>query len=347
MNAVRSINGTLLVTLGDAGGLGPELAVRIFGNGRLASRWEGWRIVMVGSAASLEVHLARRGEPIFWTTLQVEEDPSNHPAGIYLLQPPRIGAIIPTIGDPSPEGGLAAGASLDMACDWLMEGKAQGVVTMPLHKAMLKAAGFDFPGHTEFLALRAGLDADAVTMHLCGETLRVSLVTTHPPLAAVPELITQEAVEQTIYRTDRFLFQLGVTPRRMAVCGLNPHAGESGTIGREEIEVIAPAVESALEQGCDVVGPLPGDTVFYRAAKGEFAAVVAMYHDQGLAPLKLLHFNEAVNVTLGLPFVRTSVDHGTGFDLAGTDTASPKSTIAALDLAARLITRWEVTCSAG
>ncbi len=341
-----SVLGTLLVTLGDAGGLGPELAVRVLGNASVASRWEGWRIVMLGSAQSLQPHVEAFEAKRFWTSLQPDDDPVDHPAGIYLMQPSRLEGTTPTIGEPTPEGGLAAGASLDLACDLLLDGRAQGVVTLPLHKAMLKAAGYDAPGHTEYLAGRAGLGAGEVTMHLCGEVLRVSLVTTHPPLRQVPELVTQERVEQTIYHTDRFLFQLGLERRCMAVCGLNPHAGESGTIGHEDMEIVEPAVLSATEQGCDVIGPLPADTVFHRARKGEFDAVVAMYHDQGLAPLKLLHFNEAVNVTLGLPFVRTSVDHGTGFDITGTGAASTTSFAAALDLAARLVTRWEVTCSA-
>ncbi|WP_460033391.1 4-hydroxythreonine-4-phosphate dehydrogenase PdxA [Megalodesulfovibrio paquesii] len=337
----------LLVTLGDAGGLGPELAVRVLRHSPLAAQW---RLLMLGSAASLGLHLIRRGESPCYTVVSQDQDFAALTPGVYLLEPPALAGCAPEIGRPTVEGGRSAGAALELACALLAQGRAQGVVTLPLHKAMLKAAGYDFPGHTELFAEHAGLSRDDVTMHLCGDRLRVSLVTTHPPLAAVPGLITRERVLRAIRHTQQFLCALDLPRRRMAVCGLNPHAGESGTIGREEINIIEPAMAQARAEGCDVVGPLPGDTVFHRAIHGagggEFDAVVAMYHDQGLAPLKLLHFNEAVNVTLGLPFVRTSVDHGTGFDLAGKDAASTTSFTAALELAARLVTRWEATCTA-
>jgi len=333
----------LLVTLGDAGGLGPELAARVLPKTPLCG---AWRLVLLGSEASLLRHVLRRGEAPFWTTLDLAADLAALAPGVYLLEPPALRGLAPDIGRPTVEGGRSAGAALELACDLLRQGQAHGVVTLPLHKAMLKAAGYDFPGHTELFAEHAGLSRGDVTMHLCGDRLRVSLVTTHPPLAAVPGLITQDRVLQTIVHTHDFLADLDLPRRRLAVCGLNPHAGESGTIGREEIESIEPAMAVALARGCDVHGPLPGDTVFHRAVHGDFDAVVAMYHDQGLAPLKLLHFNEAVNVTLGLPFVRTSVDHGTGFDLAGADAASTTSFTAALELAARLVRRREATCTA-
>ncbi|AGW12239.1 putative 4-hydroxythreonine-4-phosphate dehydrogenase [Megalodesulfovibrio gigas DSM 1382 = ATCC 19364] len=337
----------LLITLGDAGGLGPELAARVLPTTPLRRTW---RLVMLGSEASLLRHVLRRGESPFWTRLDpatgLATDLATLAPGVYLLEPPTLHGLAPDIGQPTVAGGRSAGAALELACELLRQDRARGVVTLPLHKAMLKAAGYDFPGHTELFAEHAGLSREDVTMHLCGERLRVSLVTTHPPLAAVPGLVTQARVLQTILHTHRFLDDLDLPRRRLAVCGLNPHAGESGTIGREEIEIIEPALAVARAHGCEVHGPLPGDTVFHRAVHGEFDAVVAMYHDQGLAPLKLLHFNEAVNVTLGLPFVRTSVDHGTGFDLAGADAASTTSFTAALELAARLVTRREATCTA-
>ncbi|WP_231039168.1 4-hydroxythreonine-4-phosphate dehydrogenase PdxA, partial [Nitratidesulfovibrio oxamicus] len=210
-----------------------------------------------------------------------------------------------------------------------------GLVTLPLHKAMLHAAGYDVPGHTEYLARRAGLGDDEVCMHLGGDVLRVSLVTTHPPLREVPGLVTRQRVLHCLRLTAAHARAIGAAGS-VAVCGLNPHAGESGRIGSEEIEVIAPAVADAVAEGLDVIGPLPADTLFVKAARGVYAAVLAMYHDQGLAPLKMLHFSDAVNVTLGLPFVRTSVDHGTGFDIAGTGAADTGSFAAALRLACTL-----------
>ena len=172
-------------------------------------------------------------------------------------------------------------------------------------------------------------------MHLWGPKLRVSLVTTHPPLAKVPGLITTDKILRCLQQTDAFVRRLGLEGP-IAVCGLNPHAGERGKIGSEEETTIRPAVKMAQNMGLDVEGPLPGDTVFYRAYQGEFPAVLAMYHDQGLAPLKLVHFGQAVNVTLGLPFVRTSVDHGTGYELVGRGVADMGSFLAALDLARAL-----------
>ena len=210
---------------------------------------------------------------------------------------------------------------------------------MPLNKAMLQQAGFDFPGHTEFLAQSAGLEPDEVCMHLCGDVLRVSLVTTHPPLRQVPELITREKVVRCLKLTAAFVrqaFGRAEAAKPIAVCGLNPHAGEQGRIGREEIEILTPAMEEAARSGVSAVGPLPADTLFFRAARGEFSAVLAMYHDQGLGPLKLLHFTRSVNVTLGLPFVRTSVDHGTAYELVGKGEADTGSFREAVRLAKTL-----------
>ena len=233
-------------------------------------------------------------------------------------------------------GGLAAGLSLDVACDLLLGRLAGAIVTGPLSKLALNRAGFAFPGHTELLAERAGVGPEGVCMHLCGPRLRVSLATTHPPLRQVPDLITRDRILTCLRLTRGFVNALGLkTP--IAVCGVNPHAGEGGLLGREEIEVVEPAMKEAASEGIDAVGPLPADTVFFRAASGEFSAVLAMYHDQGLGPLKLLHFHECVNVTLGLPFIRTSVGHGTGFGLVGTGKADPGSFQAAVDLARTLL----------
>lgn len=321
----------LLLTLGDPDGLGPELVCRLFGRaGGLPSR----PLLALGPEAALEAHARAAGLGRFWT--RVEDAGQARGPGLHLLEPAGLEDFAPAPGRPRREGGRAAGLALEQACGLLTAGRAAGLVTCPLHKAMLQAAGFDFPGHTEFLAERLGVGADRVCMHLCGPKLRVSLVTTHPPLSRVPELVTRERILTCLTLTANLVRRLGIAGP-VAVCGLNPHAGESGTIGREEVETIAPAVEEARVRGIDAVGPLPADSVFHFAARGEYAAVLAMYHDQGLGPLKLLHFGEAVNVTLGLPCVRTSPDHGTGHDLVGTGRASTASLQAALELALRLL----------
>jgi len=323
----------LLLTLGDPNGLGPELVCRLLG-GAPVSR----PLVLIGPAEALEHHRLRLGLPRFWTPIEADAVAQAGP-GIHLFTPPEQGGFCLRLGQPHPEGGRAAGLALEAACGFLTSGAAPGVVTCPLNKAMLQDAGFDFPGHTEFFAERLGVGRENICMHLGGPKLRVSLVTTHPTLKDVPALITGERVLRCLELTWDLVRALEDDPAPIAVCGLNPHAGESGKIGREEIEIIAPAVERARAKGIAAEGPLPGDTVFYFAARGRYSAVLAMYHDQGLAPLKLLHFSEAVNVTLGLPVVRTSVDHGTGYDLTGRDTADTGSLAAALDLAERLVAR--------
>lgn len=316
---------TLLVTLGDPGGLGPELVVRHFAK---ADPPADLRILLIGPEAALTHHLGRK--PAFHTRIEDPAAPTG--SGIYLYEPPELADPVWLMGEGTVEGGRAAGVSLSLAVNLLKSGVGHGLTTAPLNKAMLQAAGFDFPGHTEFLAERLGVGREGVCMHLGGPRLRVSLATTHPSLAEVPGLITEERILHCLRLTVEHVERLGVRGP-VAVCGLNPHAGERGRIGREEIDVIEPAVRKAKDEGLDVIGPIPADTVFHFAALERYSAVLAMYHDQGLGPLKLLHFSEAVNVTLGLPYPRTSPDHGTGYDLVGTGTADLTSFVNALDLA--------------
>lgn len=329
----------LVLTLGDPNGLGPELACRLLAakQGEMPDFVPHGPLLLLGPRTALMLHLKRLGLDPFWQQLARPEDITGKAPGIYFFEPPELAGFSVTLGTPTKEGGYAAGTTLELASRLCLEGAASGMVTLPLHKGMLLAAGFPFAGHTEFLARRSFLRDEDICMHLCGDVLRVSLVTTHPPLKRVAELITKEKVLRVIRLTHDFLLRLGLKRQAIAVCGLNPHAGEGGAIGCEDGEHIAPAVVQARDGGIDAQGPLPGDTVFYRAAQGEFDAVVAMYHDQGLAPLKLLHFNESVNITLGLPYVRTSVDHGTGHDIVGKDTASTHSLEAALGLACTLV----------
>ncbi len=317
----------IVVTLGDANGLGPEIVCRCF-EGRPVSEI----VLLVGAETSLEAHASER----FWERVDRAETLSEKDGGVFLLVPEALEGLRVAPGKETREGGLAAGESLETACALLGRGLGDALTTCPLSKASLNAAGFAFPGHTEFLADRSGVGREKVCMHLCGPRLRVSLATTHPPLRDVPDLLTRERITDCLRLTWDFVRKLGLGRAPLAVCGLNPHAGEGGLIGREEIDVIIPAVEAAREEGISVEGPLPGDTVFHRAAGGEFDAVLAMYHDQGLAPLKLLHFHESVNVTLGLPFVRTSVGHGTGFDITGRGVVDLGSFRAAFELAATL-----------
>lgn len=319
---------TLLITLGDPNGLGPELVVRQFPN---ASAVRDLRLICIGPVSAFLSFPAWPLPQVYASAADVPEQP-----GLFLLQPPELDGFQPTPGKATPEGGRCAGVSLDLAVRLLQDGTGQGLLTCPLNKAMLQAAGFDFPGHTEFLAERLGVGREGVCMHLGGPRLRVSLVTTHPPLKDVPAQVTRERVLHCLKLTVEHIRRLGLSGP-VAVCGLNPHAGESGCIGCEEGQCIEPAMEAARSEGLDVAGPFPADTVFHFAARGAYPAVLAMYHDQGLAPLKLLHFSEAVNVTLGLPYPRTSPDHGTGYDLVGTGTASLDSFSAAYDMLRRMV----------
>jgi 4-hydroxythreonine-4-phosphate dehydrogenase len=215
-----------------------------------------------------------------------------------------------------------------------MAGRVAGIVTAPLNKESLRAAGYPWPGHTEMLAEAAGVSD--VAMMFVGGGLRVALVTIHRSLRSVPDALTAAEVARVTRLVHRELPRFGAARRRLALCGLNPHAGEGGLLGREEIEVLGPAADTLRAEGLDLHGPLPADSLFVRAVRGEFDAVISPYHDQGLIPVKLLAFGHAVNVTLGLPFVRTSVDHGTGFDIVEKGIADGKSLVEAMKLAVEL-----------
>jgi 4-hydroxythreonine-4-phosphate dehydrogenase len=234
----------------------------------------------------------------------------------------------------SAAAGRAAYDTLVRAVDAAKVGTVDGLATAPVNKEAFRIAGLPWRGHTDLLAHLTGASHVAMMFH--SDELRVVLATIHIPLAEVPRALTQSLMEKTIALTARELPLFDKVQPRIAVAGLNPHAGEHGLFGNEEAEVIAPAVEACRARGVDVSGPFPADTVFVRARRGEFDVVVACYHDQGLIPVKLVAFGRAVNVTLGLPIVRTSVDHGTAFDIAGKGVADPESMIAATLLAARL-----------
>ena len=246
--------------------------------------------------------------------------------------PPNGSTFAP--GVLSGEAGRAAHDVIVRAVSDAMDGTVQAVATAPINKEAFRLAGLKWSGHTDLLAHLTG--AKRVAMMFYSERLVVVLATVHIPLAEVPEALTKERVQATIALMADRVPRFTKVPPRIAVAGLNPHAGEHGLFGTEEDRVIAPAIAECRTRGIDVSGPYPADTVFVRATRGEFDVVVACYHDQGLIPVKLLAFGQAVNVTLGLPIVRTSVDHGTAFDIAGRDVADPESMIAAVLLAARL-----------
>ena len=253
-----------------------------------------------------------------------------------VLYSPPDGSVF-TPGVLSAEAGRAAFDIIVRAVADAQRGDVQAVATAPVNKEAFRLAGLPWSGHTDLLAHLTG--SPDVAMMFYSEALRVVLATVHIPLADVPRALTAASLEATIALTARELPRFGIAKPRIAVAGLNPHAGEHGLFGGEETTVIGPAIDACRRRGVDVSGPFPADTLFVRARKGEFDVVVACYHDQGLIPVKLVAFGQAVNVTLGLPIVRTSVDHGTAFDIAGKGKADPESMIAAVLLAAKLVSR--------
>jgi 4-hydroxythreonine-4-phosphate dehydrogenase len=260
-----------------------------------------------------------------------------HPRVIEVCTPVLYGRIYsPGVeaGTLSAEAGRTAYGAIVAAVEDAMAGEVDAVATAPINKAAFALAGLPWRGHTELLAHLTGAPSVAMMFH--ADALRVVLATIHEPLASVPRLLTREVVEGVIRLAARELPRFGFSLPRLAMCGLNPHAGEGGVLGDEEQRVIEPAIAACAGDGIRVAGPYPADTLFVRASRGEFDAIIACYHDQGLIPVKLLAFGKAVNVTLGLPIIRTSVDHGTAFDIAGRNAADPGSLIEAVRLAARL-----------
>ena len=313
---------TIAISLGDPAGIGPEIVVRA-----LAERPDA-DVTVFGDVGVL----ARAAK-----VAGVVVPDSARVRAVTLLRPDEV-----TSGKPNDVSGRAQLAYLTAAVDAALAGEVAALVTAPISKEWIARAGFTFPGHTEYLAARAGVSEFA--MMLAGPQLRVTVATTHVPLKDVPRLLTVDGIASTIWLTAEGLARrFGIATPRVAVAGLNPHASEAGRFGDEEERLVRPAVEKArariaaagLEATVD--GPLVPDSVFRQAAGGAYDAVVALYHDQGLIPLKLLHFDDGVNLTLGLPFVRTSPDHGTAYDIAGSGRARAQSFLAAFDLAARTI----------
>lgn len=303
------------LSLGEPAGIGPEIALKALAGPRPAAE-----LSLYGSRAALRASAERLG-------VELPELP--------LVDP--VPGDAPPAGSSSAAGGRSAAEAVLAAARDALAGRLDAIVTAPLSKASLRAAGYPWPGHTELLAEAAGVED--VAMMFVGGGLRVALLTIHRSLRSVPAALDGEGVKRVLRLVHRELPRFGSERRRLALCGLNPHAGEGGLFGDEETRLLEPAVAALRQEGLDVFGPAAADTLFVRARQGEFDAVVACYHDQGLIPVKLAAFGQAVNVTLGLPFVRTSVDHGTAFDIAGSGRADPGSLKAALQLAVELARR--------
>jgi 4-hydroxythreonine-4-phosphate dehydrogenase len=306
---------TLAVTLGDPAGIGPEIVLRALA----ADDRPDVAAIVYGPMHALNDRARRFGLPL----------PQESGARVVDLEAEEA-----PLGEASVAGGRAAAEAVLRAARDVQEGRAHALVTAPLSKESLAAAGYRWPGHTEMLAEAAGVSD--VAMLFVGGGLRVALVTIHRSLRSVPDAVTADEVVRVARLVHRELPRFGVAKPRLALCGLNPHAGEAGLFGDEEQRVLAPAVAALRAEGVDIAGPLSADSLFVRALRGGFDAVVALYHDQGLIPVKLASFGHAVNVTLGLPFVRTSVDHGTGFDIVGEGKADAGSLLAAMRLAGEL-----------
>lgn len=323
----------IIVTMGDPSGIGPELIVKALVEGAFTNL--SHPLLIAGDAGALQraaglfgasVTVAAAGEESLLTI-------ADQQLAVRVLSSLPAGQM--AYGRPGPAAGQAMADYVEWAVQICRSGNAAAMVTCPINKAAIHAAGIGFPGHTELLAERCG--CDKVVMMLAGERLKVCLVTTHLAYRDVPDLLSEADILATLTIVDQALRRdFGFARPRLGVLALNPHAGEGGLFGAEEQTLIAPAIARAQAAGIAASGPHSADSFFHFAVQGGADAVVCMYHDQGLIPLKLLHFDDAVNVTLGLPIVRTSVDHGTAYDLAGTGRASTASLIAALRLADRM-----------
>jgi 4-hydroxythreonine-4-phosphate dehydrogenase len=330
MNARRTTP-PLALTMGEPAGIGGEIALMAW---RLRAESvppfflidDPDRIEALAELTGLDAVVKRIAEP--------EDAAAVFPRALPVLPESLPAAVEP--GRPSAANAPAVIRAIDRAAGFARSGRAGAMVTNPIHKTTLYDAGFEHPGHTEYLAALAGLDATSVMMLAC-EELRVVPVTVHLSLRAAIEALNADSIVHCGRVTAAALkTDFGIERPRLAVAGLNPHAGEDGHMGREEIDIVAPAVARLRAEGIEVSGPAPADTLFHAAARAGYDAVLCMYHDQALIPLKTIDFAGGVNVTLGLPFVRTSPDHGTAFAIAGTGAASPESLIAALRMADRM-----------
>lgn len=316
----------LAISLGDPAGIGPEVIAKCWDH---RAEFGLPPFVAVGDGHAIAA--------VWDGPIEVIDDPREADAafdvGLPLIQLPATECDAP--GHPSVAGAHCSLDALELAVGLTRSGSAGAVVTGPVAKEQLYAIGFQHPGQTEFVAERCGVSPSNVVMMLAGPTLRTVPVTTHVPLAKVRQQLTSSLIESRGRAALRGLQRsFGIPEPRLAVSGLNPHAGEGGQLGAEEIEIIEPAIAALAAEGWRVSGPHPADTMFHARARANYDAALCMYHDQALIPIKALHFEDAVNVTLGLPIVRTAPDHGTAFDIAGQDRADPRPMAAAIRMAA-------------
>lgn len=319
----------IVITPGEPAGIGPDLVVQ------LAQRDWPVELVICGDATLLTDRAALLGLPLTLREYDPERAAAPQQAGTLTLLPVALNAPV-VAGRLNPQNGAYVVSTLARACDGCLNGEFAALVTGPVHKGVINDSGTPFTGHTEFFEQRA--HADKVVMMLATETLRVALATTHLPLKEVADAITPDLLREVITILHGDLRQkFGIASPHILVCGLNPHAGEGGHMGTEEIDTIIPVLEAMRREGMNLSGPLPADTLFQPKYLDNADAVLAMYHDQGLPVLKYQGFGRGVNITLGLPFIRTSVDHGTALELAGQGTAEVGSFITALNLAIKMI----------
>jgi len=317
----------IAISLGDPAGIGPEVVGKCWDH---RDRFNLPPFVAIGDPRSLA---AVWDGPIATIDDPVETD-SAFDVGLPMLPIGSAETDLP--GHPSVSGAHCSLDALELAVGLARSGSAAAVVTGPVSKQQLYAIGFAHPGQTEFVAERCGIAPGNVAMMLAGPSLRTVPVTTHIPLAEVPNALSLGLIENRGRAALRGLQRnFGIAEPRLAVAGLNPHAGEGGTLGQEEVELIMPAIEALRSEGWRVTGPHPADTMFHGAARARYDAALCMYHDQALIPLKALHFEEGVNITLGLPIVRTAPDHGTAFDIAGQDRADPRAMASAIRMASQ------------
>lgn len=327
----------LAVSMGDPAGIGLELAARVW-----AERNGAPPFFLVGDAAAFQRACARLGLPA--PKLKIVANAADAAAGDTLSILQTQLAMDETPGEPDPVNAEVTIAAIERGVAAVRDGAASGLVTLPIAKAVLHTADFGFPGHTEFIAHLTANDAWSQTrgpvMMLAGSSLRIALATIHEPLARVPALLTRKRIAHTARVVAEALARdFGIASPRIALCGLNPHAGEEGHIGREELEIINPAAEQLRAEGINISNARSADALFHEEARKSYDAAIALYHDQGLIPIKTLHFWDGVNVSLGLPIIRTSPDHGTGFDIAGRGVARADSFRAALHMAWRMAER--------
>lgn len=310
----------IAITMGDPAGIGPEIIVKAFANEDI---YKLCNPIVIGDKIFIEEVIKLLG--IDFDSDNIEVLNLNE-----IKKPSKFAK-----GQPSEDSGKASFSYIKKAVELYRLGIIEAIVTCPISKTALRMAGLPWSGHTDMLAEFTEVENYAMAFY--SESLKVILATIHVPLKDVPCLIKKEKVINTIFFAKKACDMLQIETPRIAVCGLNPHAGESGILGREDMEEIYPAVNEAKALGINVSGPYPADSIFYRANKGEFDMIVAMYHDQALAPFKLIAFDSGVNFTVGLPFIRTSPDHGTAYDIAWQGKANPTSLIEAIKLAARMV----------